>query len=105
MPEGSFFWYELMTPDPGAAKAFYDAVVGWDMEPEPSGELDYRMIRGSGGGNVGGVLRLADDMREHGARLMWLGYIGVDDVDATVASAVADGAKLLMPAWDVPGVG
>src|SRR5207237_8064887 len=25
---GSYIWYELMTPDPDAAKAFYDAVVG-----------------------------------------------------------------------------
>ena len=33
MPAGSFIWYELMTPDPAAAKAFYDAVVGWDIEP------------------------------------------------------------------------
>jgi len=27
-PRGSFIWYELMTPDPEGAKAFYDAVVG-----------------------------------------------------------------------------
>ena len=28
---GGFIWYELMTPDPAAAKRFYDAVVGWDI--------------------------------------------------------------------------
>ena len=28
--QGSHIWYELMTPDPDGAKAFYDAVVGWD---------------------------------------------------------------------------
>ena len=32
-PTGDFIWYELMTPDPVGAKAFYDAVVGWDIEP------------------------------------------------------------------------
>ena len=26
---GDFIWYELITPDPTGAKAFYDAVVGW----------------------------------------------------------------------------
>ena len=31
-PSGSFIWYELMTPDPDGAKAFYDAVVGWNIE-------------------------------------------------------------------------
>ena len=28
---GSFIWYELMTPDPEGAKAFYDAVIGWNV--------------------------------------------------------------------------
>ena len=28
---GSWIWYDLMTPDPEGAKAFYEAVVGWSM--------------------------------------------------------------------------
>ena len=36
---GDFIWYELMTPDPDGAKAFYDAVVGWTIgEPVASSE-------------------------------------------------------------------
>ena len=104
-PQGSFIWYELMTPDPDGAKRFYDAVVGWDIEPQPAGEMDYRMIRRSDGGNAGGVLRLTDAMREGGARPVWLGYLSVDDVDATVASATAAGGQVLMPPTDMPGVG
>mgnify|MGYP006331493353 CR=1 FL=1 len=30
--QGSFIWYELMTTDSAGAKAFYDAVVGWDID-------------------------------------------------------------------------
>ena len=30
-PAGDFIWYELMTPDAEGAKAFYDAVVGWNI--------------------------------------------------------------------------
>jgi predicted enzyme related to lactoylglutathione lyase len=106
MPDGSFIWYELMTPDPGAAKAFYDAVVGWDVEPEASVPgMDYRMIRRSDGGNAGGLARLTDDMRGHGARPVWLGYIGVADVDATIRAVEADGAKVMMPAMDIADVG
>jgi predicted enzyme related to lactoylglutathione lyase len=26
---GEFIWYELMTTDPDAARAFYEPVVGW----------------------------------------------------------------------------
>jgi predicted 3-demethylubiquinone-9 3-methyltransferase (glyoxalase superfamily)/predicted enzyme related to lactoylglutathione lyase len=107
MPDqnGAFIWYELITPDPAGAKAFYDAVVGWTIEPQPSGEMDYRMIGRADGGNAGGVMRLTDDMASHGARPVWLGYIYVDDVDATVAAIEAAGGKAWMPAFDVPGIG
>jgi len=103
--QGSFIWYELMTPDPVGAKAFYDAVVGWTIEPQPSGEMDYRMIGRADGGNAGGVMRLTDDMVSHGARPIWLGYINVDDVDASVASIESAGGKALLPAFDIPDIG
>ena len=104
-PHGSFIWYELMTPDPDAAKSFYDAVVGWDIEAQPAGEMDYRMITIPGAGNAGGVLRLTDEMQSHGARPVWLGYLGVDDVDAMITAVEHAGGKTLMPANDMPGVG
>jgi predicted enzyme related to lactoylglutathione lyase len=40
-----------------------------------------------------------------GARPGWLGYIGVDDVDATAADIVKAGGAQHMPATDIPGVG
>ena len=101
---GDFIWYELMTRDPAAAKHFYDPVAGWTIEPQPSGEMDYRMID-TGDGLVGGTLTLTKDMTDHGARPTWLGYIGVDDVDATIARIEAKGGKVLMPANDLPDIG
>jgi predicted enzyme related to lactoylglutathione lyase len=35
----------------------------------------------------------------------WMSYIAVDDVDARAAKAVAAGAKIWRPAFDVPEVG
>jgi predicted enzyme related to lactoylglutathione lyase len=104
-PQGDFIWYELITPDPVGAKSFYDAVVGWTIEPQPSGEMDYRMIGRADGGNAGGVMRLTDEMASHGARPIWLGYINVDDVDASVASIEGAGGKVLLPAFDIPDIG
>ena len=112
-PPGSFIWYELMTPDPAASKAFYDAVVGWTVEAQSSvpadsaavTAVDYRMIGRSDGGNAGGMLKLDDAMQAHGARPMWLGYLQAEDVDATVAAITADGGKVLMPPHDAPGIG
>lgn len=103
--QGSHIWYELITPDPDGAKAFYDAVVGWDVEPIPAGPMDYRMIRRSDGGNAGGVMRLTEDMTSHGAKPIWLGYVGAEDVDATVRQIETKGGKALMPAFDIPDVG
>lgn len=101
---GSPVWYELMTRDPDAAKTFYDAVVGWNVEGQPAGEMDYRMITADFG-NAGGVMRISDAMAEGGAKAVWLGYFGVDDVDACVADMTAHGGGVLMPAWSIPGVG
>ncbi|RYE02617.1 MAG: VOC family protein [Sphingomonadales bacterium] len=102
---GSFIWYELLTKDAKAAKAFYDAVVGWSIQAEaPPGGMDYRMIEALDG-NAGGVMQLSADMLAGGAKPAWLGYIGVDDVDATVAAIAADGGQVHLPAFDIPGIG
>jgi predicted enzyme related to lactoylglutathione lyase len=103
---GTFIWYELMTPDAEASGRFYSAVVPrWTIgEPIP-GEVNYRAIGRSDGGNAGGVLQIDESMRSHGARPAWLGYIGVDDVDAAVGQVQSGGGSVLMPAWNVPDVG
>ena len=102
---GSVVWYELITADPDGAKAFYDTVVGWTIEATASFPNGYRMIGRSDGKSAGGLLPLTDEMREHGARPVWLGYIAVDDVDDEVARIEADGGKTLMPPFDIPDVG
>ncbi|MEO6580215.1 MAG: VOC family protein [Sphingomicrobium sp.] len=107
-PEGSFIWYELMSPDPDASKVFYDAVVGWEVDSSssvPGGAVDYRMIKRSDGGNAGGILKLDQAMQDHGARPLWVGYVYVEDIDAKAAAIQADGGKILMPPHDAPGIG
>jgi uncharacterized protein len=104
-PQGGFIWYELMTPDPEGSKTFYDAVTGWTIgkaAPEFNG---YRMIGRSDGKFAGGVLPLTDEMQQHGARPTWLGYIHVNNVDASVAKIEQAGGNALMPAFDIPNVG
>jgi hypothetical protein len=103
-PHGTPIWYELVTTDPDASKTFYDAVLGWTVEAQPSGEMDYRMID-TGAGLVGGVMRLAPEMQAGGAKPRWLFYIGVDDVDATAAMIGAKGGQVVMGPFDLEGVG
>jgi len=104
-PQGDFIWYELMTPDAEGAKAFYDAVVGWNIGEAVAEYNGYRMIGRSDGGFAGGVLPLTAEMQQHGARPTWLGYICVSDVDEKIAAVEAAGGKALMPATDIPNVG
>ena len=101
--QGSHIWYELMTTDPDGAKRFYEAAIpGLNFGERLPGDQDYRMINRSDGGMLGGVLGLTEEMRANGARPIWMGYVGVDDVDATVAQIEAKGGQTLMPAFDIP---
>ena len=102
---GSPIWYELLTTDPQGAKAFYDAVIGWNIGPQPPGERDYRMIVTADGSNVGGMMPLSREMVAGGARATWMIYIGVENVDAAVEKVTAAGGSVQMPAFDIPDVG
>lgn len=103
--QGSWIWYELITPDPKSAKAFYEAVVGWSMTTGHGDNDDYGFITATEGAMVGGMLHLTSEMASHGARACWLGYVGVDDVDASLGSIEAAGGKCLMPARDIEMAG
>ncbi len=103
---GAWIWYELMTPDVVKSKAFYEAVVpGWAITPGTPETGDYGFIANADGGMTGGVLGLTAAMQSGGARPAWLGYIGVDDVDAFLPQLEAKGGKVEMPARDVPMAG
>ena len=106
---GDYIWYELLTKDADAAGDFYGKVIGWTSTPSGQPGMDYRFFSsGDGSDNndgVGGYMAITPEMAEHGARPAWVGYIGVDDVDATVAKLTAAGGAVLMPAMDLEGVG
>jgi predicted enzyme related to lactoylglutathione lyase len=103
--QGSWIWYELMTQDAEGSKAFYDRVVGWNIQSTHGEDTAYGFINNEDGGMTGGVLHLTPEMRAHGARPCWIGYIGVDNVDTSVTAIEAAGGKLLMPARDVEMAG
>ncbi len=106
---GDFIWYELLTTDADAAGDFYGKVVGWSSQSAGQPDMDYRFFSSGDGSDiadgVGGYMAITPEMAEHGARPAWVGYIGVDDVDATVLKLIAAGGAVLMPAVDLEGVG
>jgi uncharacterized protein len=106
---GDFIWYELLTKDADAAGDFYGKAVGWTSTNSGQPGMDYRFFSSGDGSDmkdgVGGYMAITPEMAEGGARPAWFGYIGVDDVDASVAKLTAAGGAVLMPATDLEGVG
>jgi uncharacterized protein len=101
---GRFVWYDLMTTDVDAAKAFYSDVVGWTTAPWGDGPMPYTMWM-AGETPIGGVMALSDAMRAGGAPPHWMAYICVPDADASAAQTVSLGGKIVVPGFDIKDVG
>lgn len=107
---GEFIWYELLTTNSDAAQQFYSSILGWQTIDSGQTEIDYRILQAKDEETgqlreVGGLLQLTEEMTQGGARPVWLGYIGVDDVDQTVARISTAGGEVQMPPTDIPDVG
>ena len=101
---GDFVWYELMTSDVDAAAGFYAALVGWRSRPFEDSPIGYRLFS-AGDSDVAGLMTIPPEASAAGMRPCWLGYIGVDDVDAASKKIVEAGGTQHMPPTDIPGVG
>ena len=101
---GYFGWYELVTTDTAAAKAFYSAVTGWTTRSMGHGidGNEYTVFSVEKDYGVAGMMALTDAMQAGGARPGWLGYILSDDVDATLEALVKAGGTVHRPASDIP---
>jgi uncharacterized protein len=101
---GRFHWNELRTRNAKRAKRFYQDTVGWSFElsSTPDGR-DY-WVATMDGQPVAGLFPLTSP-RFDGVPESWMSFLAVNDVEARVAKAVKAGAELVMPIFDVPGVG
>jgi uncharacterized protein len=78
---GRFVWYELHTTDVEGAAAFYTEVVGWGTRDLSMPGRAYKVFT-VGAASVTGLMTLSDEARRRGAMPSWIGYVGVNDVDA-----------------------
>jgi predicted enzyme related to lactoylglutathione lyase len=102
-PHGSFVWYELLTTDAEAASRFYGEVIGWAARDAGVPGVSYRLFSNHGQ-DVAGHMSIPEGAPAQ-MRPSWIGYVGVEDVDASVMAIAADGGRVHMPAMDMPGVG
>jgi predicted enzyme related to lactoylglutathione lyase len=102
--QSSFVWYELMSSDVAAAKAFYTKVVGWKTQDMPMPGMTYTLLS-AGDTQVGGMMTLPKDAADAGMRPCWTSYIEVDDVDGAAAKVRSLGGKIYATPTDIPNVG
>ena len=100
---GRFAWYELITTDLEAAKAFYTSVMGWGVLNASLPGAAYTLFT-AGNAFVTGLMQLPQDASKASAPPSWLGYVGVDDVDAAADRVERLGGAVHVPPTDIPDI-
>ena len=100
---GRFVWYELSTTDVRAAAAFYTKVMGWgawnaSVPGRPC------ILFSDGKAAVSALTQLPDDARAMGAKPSWIGYVAVNDVDATAERVKRLGGAVHVPPTNVSDI-
>lgn len=103
--QGTPCWTDLQTNDVEGAKAFYGRLFGWTFDdmPTPMGAVYSMALVESD--TVAAIAPQAPMLVENHVPPMWNTYLAVDDADAAVVAASANGGTVLMPAADVTQAG
>jgi predicted enzyme related to lactoylglutathione lyase len=99
---GRFIWYELMTSDVKSAMTFYAKVAGWGGWDASVPGHQYFLFS-AGPAPVAALMPLPEEVRARGVKPGWIGYVGVDDVDATAEQIERLGGAVHVPPMDVAG--
>lgn len=108
MKPGRVSWNELVTSNSKSAAEFYGKLFGWQATPfvakgAPAGGPPYSVFKLDPGDQmgVGGMLQAP----QPGMPSMWLAYVVVENVDASLKKAAGLGAKVCMEAMSIGEVG
>jgi predicted enzyme related to lactoylglutathione lyase len=87
--------WQIVTANPDALLAFYRKLFGWSVSD--TNAMGYRAVETGPGGTSGGVWPAPPEA----ATFVQL-FIGVSDVEASLAKAVELGAQVIVPATALP---
>jgi hypothetical protein len=99
---GSIGWLDLTVPDAVRVRDFYAGVVGWTWSPvDMDGYADFCLNEPASGRTVAGVCHARGD----NANLppVWLLYVTVADLAASLAQVAALGGTAVTPVRDMGG--
>lgn len=94
---GAMTWNDLLTTDVEAARGFYAALFGWEVDPVPASDGRYWVINGPDGSN-GGMMPLPTE----GIPPFWQPYFAVESLEAAQAKVRELGGRVLMEPMSVP---
>jgi predicted enzyme related to lactoylglutathione lyase len=97
-----FVWHDLVTSDVEGAKRFYGELCGWRLVREEKGPYTLILV---GGNDIGGILPLDPALAQGGVPPHVMGYIAVEDLDATLALVGPHGGQVMMPGMEIEKVG
>lgn len=101
---GALCWSELTTRDPKAAEEFYAALFSWVAKPSaPAAVMQYTEFS-LNGQPFAGMMAMPAGMPAH-VPSYWMPYFEVASLDASVSKAQGMGAKVMVPAQDIPDTG
>jgi len=100
---GKFIWFDCVTDDPYASKAFYGAMFGWDFHSIGSGAGRYTLIENRGR-NIGGLhFRPRYNAQARGSR--WISLMSVADPAQAARYVEARGGKVVVAPTPFAGRG
>jgi hypothetical protein len=101
---GKIIWRDLLTNDPAASQRFYGELFGWEFESVGDSynlrnSSAYTLIRHNGKLIGGMVDTLALNGRDDISQ--WVVLMAVEDLDARIATATANGGTIVAPSTDL----
>lgn len=103
MEEGAVHWVECLSGDRDATVKFYTELFGSTTMSMPG--MENYMIMMVGEEASCGIMDMPPEIASTGAPPHWVLYMQVADVDAALAKAEKNGATIVNPAFDAPGIG
>ena len=96
---GTFAWNEIATSNPQESIAFYTGLLGWTAEEMPGG--GYYMLK-NGDEEIAGLM---DKSENCDGPPLWISYVTVENLEASVAKATELGGKAVVGITPVEGRG
>jgi predicted enzyme related to lactoylglutathione lyase len=100
---GKFVWYDLMTNDLPAVKAFYEELFGWEFIETGEPGNDYTVVLHEGN-PIAGMFELRDVKAEQ-RYSQWISYLSVHDMNMAIEYTKQKGGSIYREPFNLPNRG